>query len=335
MKRWWPTYILVLGGLLVLVALAYGVRLFVLHEEEFESAEAPLAAVVVLTLYALPGAHCVAMFATRPAWRRRALYVVRRPWTAIEGVLLFLALLLGPEIIFIGFVGLGQALTGQQPAAPAEAVSVPDEAVAAAAKPPQEEDGALEGYGMMARAVVAAVILLLIVRFMPSPGRNVWRRFGFGQGRLWRQIGIGVVAYLVFTWTILPVLGTGIEMLFNLFGQKAEPHEAVRQYQQTHSAVLRAGLLVSMLLTAPFFEEIIFRGVLLQTIKRYVGSAAAIGISALIFAALHGSLYVAANIFFLGLLFGYVFDKTGSIVPGMVLHFLFNGTSAVALVLGS
>jgi membrane protease YdiL (CAAX protease family) len=275
------------------------------------------------------------MFVARPAWRRRALYVARLPWTLGQGALLFLVMLLGPEIAAGAFIGFCEALTGEKPAASAEKAAAPDDEAEGSAEQPREEDSALEGYGLLARAVVAVGILLVIVRFMRSRGRNVWRGFGFGGGRLWRQIGIGVLAYLAFTWTILPVLGTGIELLFGLFGQQVEPHEAIREYEETHSVLVRAGLLISMLLTAPFLEEIIFRGVLLQTIKRYAGSAAAIGISSLVFAALHGSLYVMANIFFLGLLFGYLFDRTGSIVPGMVLHFLFNATSTLVLVAGS
>lgn len=335
MKRWWITYSLVLGGLLALAALAFSARIFVLHEAEFDVGEAPLAAVVGLMLFAVPGAHCVAMSVARPSWRRRVLYVVRLPWTAAQGALLFVVLLVGPELAVGGFVAFGEALTGEEPAALAEKTDTADAGVERVAQEAPEEESPLQSYGRLAVPVVAAGVLLVTVRFMRSRGRSIWRGFGFGQGRLWRQIGIGVLAYLVFTWTILPVLGTGIEMLFRLFGQEVQPHEAIQKFQETHSALVRAGLLVAILFTAPFFEEIIFRGVLLQTIKRYAGSAAAIVISAAIFAALHGSLYVITNIFFLGLLFGYLFDKTGSIVPGMVLHFLFNATSTVVLLAGS
>jgi membrane protease YdiL (CAAX protease family) len=333
MKHWWVTYILVLGGLLVLLPVLSWAGSLVPHKEAPSAGETPQGAMVGLALFLL-GAHCVAMFAAKREWRRRALYVVRLPWTAAQGAVLFIVLLIGPQLVVLPFVALGEAPTEDKAAAPAEPTAAPEAPAAASSAVDQAEDAA-EGWGLLAQALAAVVILVVIVRVMRSQRRNVWPGFGFGGGRLWRRIGVGVVAYVAFEWAVLPVLGTGIELLFNLIGQKVEPHEAVQEFQQTHSAVLRVGLLVSMLLTAPFFEEIIFRGVLLQTIKRYAGSAAAIVISAAIFAALHPSLYVKANIFFLALLFGYLFDRTGSIVPGMVLHFLFNATSAVALVLGS
>lgn len=347
MKHWWITYILTLCGVLLLVALAFWVRIFVLHEESADLGEERLYVVIGLTLFAVPGAHCVAMFASRPSWRRRALYVTRVPWSAGQAALFFVVLLLGPEMAVGALVGLGEETAGQEPALSnsaaegqgpstvhaGEADGSSDETEVEDAQPDWQESE-LESYGRLAKPFVSVGILLVIAGVMRSRGLNVWRGLGFGGGRLWRHIGIGVVAYVAFTWAVLPVLETGFEALFNLFGREVEPHEAIQQYKETESALVRAGLLVSIMLAAPFFEEVIFRGVLLQTIKRYAGSAVAIVASALIFAALHGTLYVGVNIFCLGLLFGYLFDKTGSIVPGMVLHFLFNGTSTVFLVLG-
>ncbi len=341
MKRSWTAYILTLVGMLFLFALARWVRINVLHEALSDEA-------VVLPVPVLLGAHCVAMFAATLSWRRRALYVTRLPWSAAQAAVFFVVLVVGPELAIGTFLAFTDGLAGEEegvsgsPAAE-EIQSAPeggegditDEAVEAEEAPANGGSGSFDSYGRLAMPFVAAAILLLIVGVMRSHGLDAWRGFGFGRGRFWRYIGIGVVAYLAFTWAILPVLETAVRVVFNLLGVGVEEHEAIEMYRETHSPLIRTGLLVAITLTAPFFEEIIFRGVLFQTIKRYAGSAAAIVISAAIFALLHPGTYVIVNIFFLGLLFGYLFDRTGSIVPCIVLHFLFNATSTLMLVLSS
>jgi membrane protease YdiL (CAAX protease family) len=188
-------------------------------------------------------------------------------------------------------------------------------------------------YGQLAIPLISVGILLAIAMGLRSRGRNAWRGLGFERRRVWRNIGIGVAAYLAFTWAILPVLGTLVTVLFDLLGLAVKEHVAIREYRESASPLVHAALILAIMFTAPVFEEIAFRGVMFQTIKRYAGSAAAIALSALVFAAAHPGLYVKVNILFLGLLFGYLFDKTGSIVPGITLHFLFNATSMVVLLL--
>ncbi len=345
MKRSWITYILAFVGVLLLVALAWWLRIYTLGEVETDTEQEAFSALVALTVLAVPGAHCVAMFAARPSWRRRGLYVTRVPWSAVAGVVLFVVLLFGPAFFLAAvvevaeeFVSVGGDSTDAGDDAAGEHVGyrlvdedkvTPAELVGETAQ--RDKEAGLEDYALLAGPLVAAALLVVIVSVMRSHGANAWRGFGFGGGRFWRHVGIGVAAYLAFRWAIAPVLGTFFELVLPLFNIPVEGHEAVLEFQETSSPVVRAGLMVAIAVEAPFFEEVVFRGVLFQTLRRYAGSAAGIVVSAAIFAAFHGTVYVILNIFFLGLLFGYLFDRTGSIVPGIVLHFLFNATTAAVL----
>ena len=81
---------------------------------------------------------------------------------------------------------------------------------------------------------------------------------------------------------------------------------------------------LSVLIFAPFFEEWLCRGVVLRGLLNKVGPTWAIIISALFFGAIHMNLWQAVPAFFMGLVFGYVYYKTGSLKLTMLMHFTNN-----------
>lgn len=88
--------------------------------------------------------------------------------------------------------------------------------------------------------------------------------------------------------------------------------------------------LISVSIFAPFFEEWLCRGVVLRGLLKKVGPAWAIIISALFFAAIHMNLWQAIPAFIMGLVFGYVYYKTGSLKLTMLMHCV-NNTLAFAV----
>ena len=90
---------------------------------------------------------------------------------------------------------------------------------------------------------------------------------------------------------------------------------------------------------APFFEEWLCRGMVLRgllnykkvgTDKRGMHPAAAIAISAFFFAFIHLNPWQAIPAFLMGLVFGYVYYKTGSLKLTMLMHFT-NNTFALCM----
>lgn len=75
-------------------------------------------------------------------------------------------------------------------------------------------------------------------------------------------------------------------------------------------------------------EELVFRGWILGALQPF-GERRALLLSALIFGLIHGNLTQVPFAFILGLLFGYIFLRTGRLWPGIVLHFLNNAMSVV------
>lgn len=81
---------------------------------------------------------------------------------------------------------------------------------------------------------------------------------------------------------------------------------------------------------APIFEEWLCRGMVLRGLLTKMNPTGAIIVSALFFAVIHANPWQALNAFLLGLIMGYVYYKTGSLLLTMLIHFVNNGTAVVA-----
>lgn len=80
---------------------------------------------------------------------------------------------------------------------------------------------------------------------------------------------------------------------------------------------------------APVFEEWLCRGMVLRGLLRNMKPGWAIVVSALFFALIHANPWQALNAFIIGVVMGYIYYKTGSLLLTMLIHFVNNGTSVI------
>ncbi|MBN8581239.1 MAG: CPBP family intramembrane metalloprotease [Anaerolineae bacterium] len=92
---------------------------------------------------------------------------------------------------------------------------------------------------------------------------------------------------------------------------------------------------VSTVLLAPFTEELFFRGFLFKGLREKYGWVNALMFSSIIFALFHGQLATLLPTFLMGALFAYMFQKTGSVFPGMLLHFSINAFSTTIFLIAA
>ncbi len=107
--------------------------------------------------------------------------------------------------------------------------------------------------------------------------------------------------------------------------------EAPQWFEDAMSAIMDAPVwltLISVSVFAPLFEEWLCRGLVLRGLLQKMSPAAAISISAAFFAVLHMNPWQAVPAFIIGLLFGYVYYRTGSLKLTMLMHCV-NNTFAV------
>ncbi|MBS1248731.1 MAG: hypothetical protein MAG431_00293 [Chloroflexi bacterium] len=83
-------------------------------------------------------------------------------------------------------------------------------------------------------------------------------------------------------------------------------------------------LMITGIVIAPIAEEIVFRGFFFSGLKQRYGWVKAALISSGLFAVLHLQPLAMLPIFILGFLFAYLYHKSKSIWPGVVLHVTMN-----------
>ena len=149
----------------------------------------------------------------------------------------------------------------------------------------------------------------------------------------------------VLVWVVVLALGTIVPSTW--LGEQI-PYEMPQEIEQMLSEMLhnRWGYLAIGIL-APIVEEMVFRGAILRTLLLLGGRGndqssmlnaqsskfkafAAILISALLFGAVHGNVQQFVHATLMGLLLGWMYYRTNSIVPGIVFHWI-NNTAAYVI----
>lgn len=87
--------------------------------------------------------------------------------------------------------------------------------------------------------------------------------------------------------------------------------------------------LLSVSVMAPFFEELLCRGLILRGLLQRTSPAIAITVSSVFFALLHANIWQGIPALGMGLMFGYVYYKTGSLKLTMLMHCVNNTFSVI------
>ncbi len=137
--------------------------------------------------------------------------------------------------------------------------------------------------------------------------------------------------YLVMLITPILMLTTVVINLISQFFQSAAGVEFSSSLDDIPSSANIADVLISMIVIAvipAIIEEVCVRGIVLQPLRRY-GDKFAILMSSIIFSLLHGNMEQIPYTLTAGLLLGYVAVATGSLWPGIIIHFINNLIAAV------
>ncbi len=89
--------------------------------------------------------------------------------------------------------------------------------------------------------------------------------------------------------------------------------------------------LITLSVSAPILEEILFRGVILRGLLKHYSPAKAIFWSAFIFGLVHLNPWQFIAALLLGGLIGFMYWKTNSIIPGIIIHFVNNFTAGIMM----
>jgi uncharacterized protein len=157
-------------------------------------------------------------------------------------------------------------------------------------------------------------------------GRAPLRTVGLGRPRL-SSLALGAAVGLGNALLVVAPLQAAVRHL--------APPEQLERFDQAgllegRRPVDLALLLVGVCLVAPLCEEFLFRGVLLRGLAERWGKAAAVAVSAALFAAIHFNPVVFLGLWEVGLLFGALSLATGSLWTAVAAHAANNGAAALA-----
>lgn len=178
--------------------------------------------------------------------------------------------------------------------------------------------------GTLTGLTIAITLLIGLYVVALRPHNLSWADLGVKHfpGEVWRRIPF---------WTlILIVLSLAAVYLTGLLGNPVE-NSKTESLQQHVSLFTIAIAIAAAGIVSPFYEEIFYRGFIYQWLRARTGTGRAIMISSLIFTAAHFPTTNAMPVNFIsGVVLAWTYERTGSAVPGMIVHGVFN-TIAVLL----
>lgn len=99
-------------------------------------------------------------------------------------------------------------------------------------------------------------------------------------------------------------------------------------------AMANVWYVLTLVAAAPLVEEFVFRGAILQSLRRF-GDAFALIISSFLFAVFHGNLVQAPNALLMGIVMGFFALRTGSLWASVAIHAVNNLASVLIIYLSS
>jgi len=160
---------------------------------------------------------------------------------------------------------------------------------------------------------------LLFLGLMPLARLGYRQLFHPSAASPW-VIALLTLPQLLMITPLLAILMSGLSALLMLLLPVSATEQAA--FAQMMDASL--GSLVAVCLLAPVLEEMLFRGVLLRGLLTRYPRAQAIAVSALLFGLMHLNIYQFVIGSLLGLLLGWLFERTRSLIPCIGLHAAYN-----------
>ena len=178
------------------------------------------------------------------------------PFSALEGTLLASWSFLG-QLVIGGAIGLALALVGYDLLAAEPFVVI------------------------VFSAIIFVLVLVTALAYLRLRGRLTWRLWGPVRPA-WSHLLWGLVAGVVGVF----VIQLGVGLILTLLGETDPPQQSIVEDLGTGGATT-VGIVILAVVLAPLVEEILFRGIWFQSLRRVIGLWPAAVISSLGFGVVH------------------------------------------------
>lgn len=181
-------------------------------------------------------------------------------------------------------------------------------------------------YGGMLVGPTIAILLLTALYLWGIKGKGGWGEAGVRafQRSEWKR--------MVLWGIVLMVAGTILIFLTAQIGNDVD-NAKTDSLKESMSGINIILALLSAAVLSPLYEEIFYRGFVYRFLRVRLGVGVGLVASALIFTAAHYPTTNAMPVNFVdGLVFAWLYEKSGSIWPGVIVHGVLNAISILAVV---
>ncbi|MES2344787.1 MAG: CPBP family intramembrane glutamic endopeptidase [Chlamydiota bacterium] len=173
---------------------------------------------------------------------------------------------------------------------------------------------------------------------------NIWKdKSSLYTKPVYYDMGIGILTWIL-AFPVVMVVGELSDLfIYEVLGAENYEQVAVLYLKMTskYPSLLFIALAV-ILIVAPCIEEFLFRGLLQNFVKQYLGPKAAILLSSLGFAFFHmapsqslGNVSLVLSLFVFACFLGFVYEKQRSLFASISLHVVFNAVSTLRILLAA
>jgi membrane protease YdiL (CAAX protease family) len=202
----------------------------------------------------------------------------------------------------------------------------------------QLEQNPVRAYALLsAGSHVAQLLILLLVAVMWSQSRRPKRD---PRPSMLTSVALGLAA-LLFFWPIVMLVAFLVNLVITLMtGSPVEPiaHDTLALFRDHPIDRWMALLIVLVVVTAPLIEEVMYRGVVQESLGQLgLSPWMAIVVTSVFFAVMHLPIvewHALATLFTLSLGFGWLYEKTGRLAAPIAMHAAFNAGNLGLVMMG-
>lgn len=177
--------------------------------------------------------------------------------------------------------------------------------------------------GTLIGFIMAVIFTTALYCIVLKPKKQSWKAVGVQAFPLkeWKLIGF---------WTmVLIVVSIALVIAMSFFGIGTANSKTESLQSQMTLLNFMIGF-VSAGIISPVYEEIFYRGFLYRFFSSRCGVLSGMIISSIIFTVVHIPTFNTLPVNFVsGLIFSWVYHKTGSVIPGILIHGIFNGIAVI------
>jgi membrane protease YdiL (CAAX protease family) len=145
------------------------------------------------------------------------------------------------------------------------------------------------------------------------------------EAKLSKGLSLKIIGICIICGIGINVCIDGILTLINI-------NELVPEYEELMASISSNNFLVTLIcvgVLAPVFEELLYRGIVLNKLRSGFSIFGAIIIQALFFGIVHMNIVQGTYAFLIGIILGYVVIWTGSLYSSIILHVVINSFSTI------